>query len=493
MMGEATITEGYVDVDGVNIAFRVQGEGPPLVLIMGYRLNSIAWPATFIDLLKRSFTVITLDNRGTGRSDKTLTGYALANMARDVAALLDDMGIESTYVLGYSMGGAIAQEFVRQFRDRVTGLILCATMCGGPRSTYAEPSVVRVMRDLDGLSTEQIARQIWQVTYAPHYLEQNRGSAEDQMWREIALPTPLHAADLQFQAFAEFDGSHALSWIKCPTLVLTGDLDELIPPQNSKVLAKLIPDAKLVVIPGGGHRVLWEAVEECTSLITEFLTFIRNGPDPMAQEADSRPRAAATPHTLSSIAVSLATWPLAVARAGFETLSFARQLALAGSSSRFGDGKPVVILGPRLIGGDLMLLPLSEWLKAHGYRPVTADIAVKFGDLSGARSLSQTVRNITRRIGRKAVLITHSSNIALALRAADAHKEWISDVVVFDPPFRSYVAGPRVHFISFGWSALDGLIELPRLLRNIGIELVKEPELELRPSFGVPIVDGEYA
>jgi pimeloyl-ACP methyl ester carboxylesterase len=167
MTQAATMTSGYVNVNGVNIAFCVQGEGPPLVLIMGYRLNSIAWPATFVDVLKRSFTVITLDNRGTGRSDKPLTGYALANMARDVAALLDEIDIESTYVLGYSMGGAIAQEFVRQFPDRVTGLILCATMCGSPRATYAEPPVVRVVRDLDGLSTEQIARQIWQVTYAP--------------------------------------------------------------------------------------------------------------------------------------------------------------------------------------------------------------------------------------------------------------------------------------------------------------------------------------
>ena len=75
-------------------------------------------------------------------------------MARDVAGLLDEIGIESTYLLGYSMGGAIAQEFTRQFPERVAGLVLCATMCGGPRATYAEASVVRVMRDLDGFSPE---------------------------------------------------------------------------------------------------------------------------------------------------------------------------------------------------------------------------------------------------------------------------------------------------------------------------------------------------
>jgi pimeloyl-ACP methyl ester carboxylesterase len=115
------------------------------------------------------------------------------------------------------MGGAIAQEFVRQFPDRVLGLVLCATMCGGPRAVYASPPVVRVMRELDGLKPEEIARRIWEVTYSPGYLENHREQAEDQMRREIAAPTPLHAADLQYQAFAEFDCSRAIPNIKART------------------------------------------------------------------------------------------------------------------------------------------------------------------------------------------------------------------------------------------------------------------------------------
>ena len=261
---------------------------------MGYRLSSAAWPTRFVEALAENFTVVTFDNRGTGQSDKPLTGYALANMARDVAGLLDEIGIESTYLLGYSMGGAIAQEFTRQFPERVAGLILCATMCGGPRATYAEASVVRVMHDLDGFSPEQIARRIRAVTYAPNYLSENREQAEDQMRREIALPTPLHAADLQFQAFAEFDGSKALPQIRCPTLVMTGDLDRLIRPENSGTLARLIPGAKLRVIPGGGHRVLWEAVEECTDLITGFLVSIPDQPVHIAPDPSDQEEFAAT-------------------------------------------------------------------------------------------------------------------------------------------------------------------------------------------------------
>ena len=172
------IAARFAQVNGVNLAYRVHGEGPPLVLIMGYRLNQAAWPESFIEALAEHFTVISLDNRGTGLSDKPVEGYALANMARDVCALLKQLQIGRVHVLGYSMGGAIAQEFVRQFPDRVSSLILCATMCGGPRAVYAKSSVLSVMRDLDGLSPEEAARRIWKVTYAPGYLERHPEVAE---------------------------------------------------------------------------------------------------------------------------------------------------------------------------------------------------------------------------------------------------------------------------------------------------------------------------
>src|SRR5258708_1096268 len=265
------MTMQHAEVNGIRIAYGVRGSGPPLVLIMGYRLSSLAWPLDFIEALAERFTVVFFDNRGTGTSDKPTFGYEISNIARDVAALLDHLEIGRANVLGYSMGGAIAQEFVRQFPDRVLALVLCATMCGGPRAVYASPSVVRVMRELDGLKPEEIARRIWSVTYSPGYLENHRELAEDQMRREITAPTPLHAADLQYQAFAEFDCSKALANIKAPTLVLTGDLDQLVSPQNSKFIASLISVANLIVIPTSGHRLIWEPPADCIRFLTQFL------------------------------------------------------------------------------------------------------------------------------------------------------------------------------------------------------------------------------
>ena len=142
--------------NGINIAFRVQGEGPPLVLIMGYRLSSAAWPAKFVDTLARELhrhhsSIIAAPDKATSRS----TGYALANMARDVAGLLDEIGIESTYLLGYSMGGAIAQEFIRQFpRSRYRTDPLRHHVRRSTRDLCRSLVVTRVMRDLDGLFAE---------------------------------------------------------------------------------------------------------------------------------------------------------------------------------------------------------------------------------------------------------------------------------------------------------------------------------------------------
>jgi pimeloyl-ACP methyl ester carboxylesterase len=473
------MTMQHAEVNGIKIAFGVLGSGPPLVLIMGYRLNSLAWPLDFIEALTERFTVVLFDNRGTGKSDKPTFGYEIANMARDVCCLLDHLEIARANILGYSMGGAIAQEFVRQFPDRVLGLVLCATMCGGPRATYASTAVLRVMRELDGLRPEEIARRIWSVTYSPGYIEKHRQLAENQMRREIAAPTPLHAADLQYQAFAEFDCSKALPNIRVPTLVLTGDLDRLILPQNSQFIAGLIPGATLVVIPGCGHRMMWEATDECIGFVTGFLTDVDKGrrdnlPLPVPG-GDQNPLADFI--NLLAPAIELFTsWPWMLAGFGADTMTVARRSAYFGGKAQFGDGKPIVLV-PQF-DSSLPLMLLGNWLTVLGYRAVTTSPSAKFDD----QSVDDLIRGITRRVGRKAVLVTTASGMQLASAIAEAHEERVSDIVVVNashhpdgPP------GIRTHFISFGWSPFPALAELSRVLRNIRIELI---ETKVAPEAG---------
>lgn len=465
------LTMQYADVNGIRIAYGIRGSGPPLVLIMGYRLSSLAWPLDFIEALAERFTVVLFDNRGTGNSEKPTSGYEISNMAKDVGGLLDHLEIGRANVLGYSMGGAIAQEFVRQFPDRVLALALCATMCGGPRAVYASSSVVRVMRELDGLRPEEIARRIWTVTYSPGYLENHRELAEDQMRREIAVPTPLHAADLQYQAFAEFDCSGALPNIKAPTLVMTGDLDELVSPRNSKFIANLIPGASLIVIPGCGHRMMWEAADECVGFVTEFLIGTSEGRSdnlalPISQNGNST--LADFVHFLTPAAELYATWPWMLAGAGFDSMTIARQSIYFGGKAQFGDGKPIILV-PELVS-NLPFLMLSNWLKALGYRPVTIGLSTDIDD----PSVADLIRAVTRRIGRKAVLVTAASGMQRGSAIAEAHKDWVSDIVVLNASHHPDMApGIRSHFISSGWSLHLAMATLPQVLRNIRIELIE--------------------
>jgi pimeloyl-ACP methyl ester carboxylesterase len=438
----------------------------------------------FIEALAERFTVVLFDNRGTGTSDKPTFGYEISNMARDLAGLLDHLEIACANVLGYSMGGAIAQEFVRQFPDRVSALTLCATMCGGPRAVYASPSVVRVMRELEGLKPDEIARRIWRVTYSPGYLENHLELAEDQMRREIAAPTPLHAADLQYQAFAEFDCSGALSNVQAPTLVLTGDLDQLVSPQNSKLIARLIPGASLIVIPSCGHRMMWEATDECVRFVTEFLTGVCEGRRdalalPISQ--DGRSALADFVHFLTPAVELYANWPWMLAGAGVDSMTIARQSIYFGGNAQFGDGKPIVLV-PEL-SSHLPFLMLTNWLKALGYRPVTTGLSANGDD----RSVTDLIRTITQRVGRKAVLVTAASGIKLGSAIAEAHKDQVSDIVVLNASRHPDVpSGIRSHFISSGWSLHLAMVTLPQVLRNIRIELI-----EASSSVGAPRSEGE--
>ena len=282
---------------------------------MGYRLSSAAWPAKLVEALAKNFTVITFDNRGTGQSDKPLTGYALANMARDVAGLLDEIGIESTYVLGYSMGGAIAQEFTRQF----------PRSCG--RTDPLRHHVRRSTRDLcRSLRCACHARSGWTVAGADRAEDLGGRPTHPAISAENrdAGRGPDAAGDRA--AYAAACCGPAISGI-CRVRRLEGAFTNPMPyarlDRRSRPAdpAGKLQDARTdsfrgqssVVIPGGGHRVLWEAVEECTDLITGFLASIRNQPLRVAPDPSDQEDAAATPHALVSAAELLAALPLALA------------------------------------------------------------------------------------------------------------------------------------------------------------------------------------
>src|SRR5436309_3605557 len=135
----------FAENDGVKIRWEEQGSGPPLLLIMGLGYTLDMWYRQLPALAERR-RVLVFDNRGVGESDVPDGPYTMAQMAGDALAVLDDARVDRCHVLGASLGGAVAQELVLSYPDRVRSLVLACTTCGGPRAEAAAPEVLEILQ-----------------------------------------------------------------------------------------------------------------------------------------------------------------------------------------------------------------------------------------------------------------------------------------------------------------------------------------------------------
>jgi len=187
------------------------------------------------------------------------------------AQLLDALKIARAHVLGLSMGGMIAQEMAIRSPERIKGLVLACTHAGGENQ-------VRPSQEVESIFTEMVyvASPESKVDAAPTLFDPKTLAERPQLaaaYAEVSLKHPAGAEILskQWEAVLQHDTHARLGEIKAPTLVLSGDGDVLIPPGNSDILARLIPGAQKIIIPGGGHQILVEEADACNQAILHFL------------------------------------------------------------------------------------------------------------------------------------------------------------------------------------------------------------------------------
>lgn len=264
----------YVDSRGCQLYYQVQGEGEPLVLIMGLGGHSQSW-ALQTRFLAQRYQVITPDNRGAGLSDKPEGPYSMAQFADDLAAVLDAAGVDSAHVLGASMGGLIAQEFYHRYPQRVRSLILTCTGVGpnDPAFVAADADIVAaVERPRDDGDPREVLGGMLKAFYHPDYL----AAVPDLLERSYALqklmPQPEHAYHAQLAACTtHMPNSPRLAQIRVPTLVLHGADDRVWPLANAHYLAEHIPGAQLCLIPRSAHLFMIEKPAEFNAAVAEFL------------------------------------------------------------------------------------------------------------------------------------------------------------------------------------------------------------------------------
>lgn len=257
-------------VNGINLYYEEQGSGEPLLLIMGLHGHILAWFFQ-VPALAQKYRVIAFDNRGAGRSEAPPGPYTTRQMADDAAGLLDHLGVERAHVVGWSMGGEIAQELALAHPQKVGRLVLLASLArprpwGLPWLTFAEQARER------GL--DQRGLLIWSLPwlYTPAFMTQ----AERV---EVALnvagmdPYPISAQGFAGQAAAcrTHDALDRLGQISSPTLVLVGAEDILTPPYYSREMAERIPGARLQTLERGGHGMPLEYPQAVNEALLAFL------------------------------------------------------------------------------------------------------------------------------------------------------------------------------------------------------------------------------
>ncbi len=247
-----------VNVNGLDINYRVQGEGDPLLMIMGLSFSLLDWGTELPELLSQQYKVILFDNRDAGETSPATGTYTTAQMAEDAASLLELLGEAKAHVFGISMGGMIAQKFALNHANQLNKLILGCTMAGGTCSQFSPPA---------DLGNSSILEQLFPL----EFLQVNQG----RLIEFLQTTTPYHsqgeALIRQYQAMSTHDTCDLLAKITAPTLVITGDSDRIIPPQNSEFLAKNIPNAKLEVLTDAGHAFCFSHPEAAAAAIIDFL------------------------------------------------------------------------------------------------------------------------------------------------------------------------------------------------------------------------------
>ncbi len=264
----ALMRAGEVELD---VERSGRADGPPLLLIMGMSGTALHWGEPFLDALRQDFDVIAYDHRGVGASTRLAQGgLTIAGMAQDASALLDALELENAHVVGISMGGMIAQELALSRPEAVRTLTLGCTYCGGPGSALAVPEVLARLQEamLSGDRARAI-RAGWEANVSPAF------AADRSQWETFAGIAERRAVAVevvmaQLQAILGHDTSARLPSLRMPTLVIHGTEDQMLPVQNGRLIASLIPGARLEILDGVGHLFFWERPEQSAEAIREL-------------------------------------------------------------------------------------------------------------------------------------------------------------------------------------------------------------------------------
>ena len=262
--------------DGGSIYLVESGEGPPIVLSHGVTNSIREWFHQLESLPREGFHAIAFDHRGHGQSAVGSAGHSVEVLAQDMRSVVEGLDLHDAVLVGHSMGGVAVQAFVTQYpevaAERVAGIVLLSTLAKAPLGSVSTRTKQRIEKITNRApdtgwmwSSPNLGLLLARLGFGrdphPSHVELTR-----QMLRDCPPETRLEAP----RALIGLDLTPDLPKIEIPTLVIVGTADILTPPAYARLIARLIPGARLEVFPGGGHMLMLERARELDRLIVEF-------------------------------------------------------------------------------------------------------------------------------------------------------------------------------------------------------------------------------
>lgn len=244
--------------------FTEHGSGPPLLLIHGLMVTGEMFQPV-IEHLATRYRVIVPDLRGHGKSRKLPPPYTAAQLAADLSHLLDHLGIESIAVLGYSQGGAIAQQLVLDYPGRCSRLVLSCTYAFN-MATFREK--------LEGHIVPLLIHVLGMRRFAKFVISQGLRQVGKERAAWVVDLIAGQDCKLMVSAWKEtmvFDSRLRLTDIKCPTLIIAASNDEAVPLHHAKMLHEGIQGSQLTIIDDADHALIWARPDEFIPIVDKFL------------------------------------------------------------------------------------------------------------------------------------------------------------------------------------------------------------------------------
>lgn len=267
------------NINGIKICYEIHGDGDPIILVHGFGDKKEVWLAQ-VGVLAAHYKVITFDNRGAGKSDRPDEPYTMEIYADDIRGLMDFLKIDTTHLIGWSLGGMIIQYFALKYPERLNKLVLINTDYKGTLGEYITQGLLESVE----LRQRDPTEAFWHTAPFEYHAKFRRDMKADPkkkfygIWSvedlikiySVDPPTPQDIKNAG-QAFETHDNTSRLSEIKHKTLVLAASHDRVTPKSVMLEISEKIPNSIFKVIEKAGHNSILSRAPEVNQLILDFL------------------------------------------------------------------------------------------------------------------------------------------------------------------------------------------------------------------------------